>query len=316
MAGRRSARRAPPDRVAMGEAAAAGVVLALTDARRGVGRRHEIVAVGAGDTVSRGNRAPSTGAPTAGAPGETCGAARAEVGDERASYGSGHRQIDGSGIGRWGAVLCRHPAPRPVRDEKLRSGGSQEPLVLRAEVQLVWQGRRDPGGQWRHASRMGTGTPVERPRKWPTEVGTMSVPGARTVRGVPRSPTALPTRHGDALPRRTGGRRRPCGPPGRCPSAVPERCSGRPKGTLAGTRGDKKKRAKGDGRSSRSGRRRLAGSVIAWSGARKGGATGGQATPTAHERGAEEAAGGVAGARQGGSETASETGRSGRARHV
>ena len=85
---------------------------------------------------------------------------------------------------------------------------------------------------------------------------------------------------------------------------------------LAGTRGDKKKRAKGDGRSSRSGRRRLAGSVIAWSGARKGGATGGQATPTAHERGAEEAAGGVAGAEAGGSETASETGRSGRARHV
>ena len=260
--------------------------------RRGVGRRHGIGAVGPGDTVPRGNRAPATGAPTAGAPSETSGAAREEVGGKRRTNGSGHRQSDGSGGKRRGAVLCRHPAAGLGRDEKLRSGGSQEPLVLRAEVQLVWQGRRHPGGQRRHASRMGAGTPVERPRERPTAVSTMSVPGAWMVRGRPRSPTALPTRCGDALPRRTGGRRRPCGPPGRCPGAVPERCSGRPKGTPAGTRGDHKKRGKGDGRSSRRGRRGLAGSAIARSGAREGRATGGQVMLTAHERGAQEVAGG------------------------
>ena len=120
----------------------------------------------------------------------------------------------------------------------------------------------------------------------------MSVPGAWAVRSRPRSPTALPMRRGDAPLGRTGGKRQPCGPPGRCPGAVPERCSGRPQRTPAGSKGDQTKRGKRGGRRSRRGRRGLAGSAIARSGACEGRATGRQVMLTAPERGAQEVAGG------------------------
>ena len=84
-------------------------------------------------------------------------------------------------------------------------------------------------------------TPASGRQRW----GTMSVPGAWAVRSRPRSPTALPMRRGDAPLGRTGGKRQPCGPPGRCPGAVPERCSGRPQRTPAGSKGDQTRRGKG-----------------------------------------------------------------------